>query len=272
MSLENELNTRLDRSLKELEDVTVSLQHVKRLADTQHASTEHLSNITNAMIGVATQLNAVLASVGQSGSALQSAADLLKTVDVKAGLSQIDLELKASSLDLQAVRQEIQSLRLQSDLAVQQGEHNQTELTNLSNAVNGSISNAEASRSSLAASFIQIDLELKASSRDLQAVRQEIQSLRLQSDLAVQQGEHNKTELTNLSNTVNRSISNAEASRSSLAASVLQLETFVSDKFSGLSNALQALEKRGRISILGTCLLVILSAAAVLYKLARLPQ
>ena len=205
MSLENELNTRLDRSLKELEDVTVSLQHVKRLADTQHASTEHLSNITNAMIGVATQLNAVLASVGQSGSALQSAADLLKTVDVKAGLSQIDLELKASSRDLQAVRQEIQSLRLQSDLAVQQGEHNQTELTNLSNAVN-------------------------------------------------------------------RSISNAEASRSSLAASVVQLETFVSDKFSGLSNALQALEKRGGISILGTWLLVILSAAAVLYQLARLPQ
>ena len=205
MSLENELNTRLDRSLKELEDVTVSLQHVKRLADTQHASTEHLSNITNAMIGVATQLNAVLASVGQSGSALQSAADLLKTVDVKAGLSQIDLELKASSRDLQAVRQEIQSLRLQSDLAVQQGEHNQTELTNLSNAVNGSISNAE-------------------------------------------------------------------ASRSSLAASVVQLETFVSDKFSGLSNALQALEKRGGISILVTWLLVILSAAAVLYPLARLPQ
>ena len=205
MPLDNELNTRLDRSLKELEDVTVSLQHVKRLADTQHASTEHLSNITNAMIGVATQLNAVLASVGQSGSALQSAADLLKTVDVKAGLSQIDLELKASS-------------------------------------------------------------------RDLQAVRQEIQSLRLQSDLAVQQGEHNKTELTNLSNTVTRSISNAEASRSSLAASVVQLETFVSDKFSGLSNALQALEKRGGISILGTWLLVILSAAAVLYALARLPQ
>ena len=205
MSLENELNTRLDRSLKELEDVTVSLQHVKRLADTQHASTEHLSNITNAMIGVATQLNAVLASVGQSGSALQSAADLLKTVDVKAGLSQIDLELQASSRDLQAVRQEIQSLRLQSDLAVQQGEHNQTELTNLSNAVNGSISNAE-------------------------------------------------------------------ASRSSLAASVVQLETFVSDKFSGLSNALQALEKRGGISILGTWLLVILSAAAVLTALARLPQ
>ena len=205
MSLENELNTRLDRSLKELEDVTVSLQHVKRLADTQHASTEHLSNITNAMIGVATQLNAVLASVGQSGSALQSAADLLKTVDVKAGLSQIDLELKASSRDLQAVRQEIQSLRLQSDLAVQQGEHNQTELTNLSNAVNGSISNAE-------------------------------------------------------------------ASRSSLAASVVQLETFVSDKFSGLSNALQALEKRGGISILVTWLLVILSAAAVLTALARLPQ
>ncbi len=205
MPLDNELNTRLDRSLKELEDVTVSLQHVKRLADTQHASTEHLSNITNAMIGVATQLNAVLASVGQSGSALQSAADLLKTVDVKAGLSQIDLELKASSRDLQAVRQEIQSLRLQSDLAVQQGEHNQTELTNLSNAVNGSISNAE-------------------------------------------------------------------ASRSSLAASVVQLETFVSDKFSGLSNALQALEKRGGISILGTWLLVILSAAAVLYPLARLPQ
>ena len=205
MPLDNELNTRLDRSLKELEDVTVSLQHVKRLADTQHASTEHLSNITNAMIGVATQLNAVLASVGQSGSALQSAADLLKTVDVKAGLSQIDLELKASS-------------------------------------------------------------------RDLQAVRQEIQSLRLQSDLAVQQGEHNKTELTNLSNTVNRSISNAEASRSSLAASVVQLETFVSDKFSGLSNALQALEKRGGISILGTWLLVILSAAAVLTALARLPQ
>ena len=205
MPLDNELNTRLNRSLKELEDVTVSLQHVKRLADTQHASTEHLSNITNAMIGVATQLNAVLASVGQSGSALQSAADLLKTVDVKAGLSQIDLELKASS-------------------------------------------------------------------RDLQAVRQEIQSLRLQSDLAVQQGEHNKTELTNLSNTVNRSISNAEASRSSLAASVLQLETFVSDKFSGLSNALQALEKRGGISILVTWLLVILSAAAVLYPLARLPQ
>ncbi len=205
MPLDNELNTRLDRSLKELEDVTVSLQHVKRLADTQHASTEHLSNITNAMIGVATQLNAVLASVGQSGSALQSAADLLKTVDVKAGLSQIDLELKASSRDLQAVRQEIQSLRLQSDLAVQQGEHNQTELTNLSNAVNGSISNAE-------------------------------------------------------------------ASRSSLAASVVQLETFVSDKFSGLSNALQALEKRGGISILVTWLLVILSAAAVLTALARLPQ
>ncbi len=205
MPLDNELNTRLDRSLKELGDVTVSLQHVKRLADTQHASTEHLSNITNAMIGVATQLNAVLASVGQSGSALQSAADLLKTVDVKAGLSQIDLELKASSRDLQAVRQEIQSLRLQSDLAVQQGEHNQTELTNLSNAVNGSISNAE-------------------------------------------------------------------ASRSSLAASVVQLETFVSDKFSGLSNALQALEKRGGISILVTWLLVILSAAAVLYPLARLPQ
>ena len=205
MPLDNELNTRLDRSLKELEDVTVSLQHVKRLADTQHASTEHLSNITNAMIGVATQLNAVLASVGQSGSALQSAADLLKTVDVKAGLSQIDLELKASSRDLQAVRQEIQSLRLQSDLAVQQGEHNQTELTNLSNTVNGSISNIE-------------------------------------------------------------------ASRSSLAASVVQLETFVSDKFSGLSNALQALEKRGGISILVTWLLVILSAAAVLYPLARLPQ
>ena len=205
MPLDNELNTRLDRSLKELGDVTVSLQHVKRLADTQHASTEHLSNITNAMIGVATQLNAVLASVGQSGSALQSAADLLKTVDVKAGLSQIDLELKASSRDLQAVRQEIQSLRLQSDLAVQQGEHNQTELTNLSNAVNGSISNAE-------------------------------------------------------------------ASRSSLAASVVQLETFVSDKFSGLSNALQALEKRGRISILGTWLLVVLSAAAVLTILALLPQ
>ena len=162
MPLDNELNTRLDRSLKELEDVTVSLQHVKRLADTQHASTEHLSNITNAMIGVATQLNAVLASVGQSGSALQSAADLLKTVDVKAGLSQIDLELKASSRDLQAVRQEIQSLRLQSDLAVQQGEHNQTELTNLSNAVNGSISNAEASRSSLAAGVVKIDLELRS--------------------------------------------------------------------------------------------------------------
>jgi len=205
MPIDNDLNTRLDRSLKELGDVTVSLQHVKRLADTQHASTEHLSNITAAMIGVANQLSAVLASVGQSGSALQSAADLLKTVDVKAGLSQIDLELKASSRDLQAVRQEIQSLRLQSDLAVQQGEHNQTELTNLSNAVNGSISNAE-------------------------------------------------------------------ASRSSLAASVVQLETFVSDKFSGLSNALQALEKRGRISILGTWLVVVLSAAAVLTILALLPQ
>jgi len=205
MPIDNELNTRLDRSLKELGDVTVSLQHVKRLADTQQASTEHLSTITAAMIGVANQLSTVLASVGQSGSALQSAADLLKTVDVKAGLSQIDLELKASSRDLQAVRQEIQSLRLQSDLAVQHGEHNQTELTNLSNAVNGSISNAE-------------------------------------------------------------------ASRSSLAASVVQLETFVSDKFSGLSNALQALEKRGRISILGTWLVVVLSAAAVLTILALLPQ
>lgn len=90
MALDAELRSRVERSLKELEEVVGSLHHVKRLADSQHASAEELSKVVSTMEAAAGQFRALLESVGQSGVVLQSAVDAVRAVDPAAVVSRVD--------------------------------------------------------------------------------------------------------------------------------------------------------------------------------------
>jgi uncharacterized protein YoxC len=90
MTLEAELRTRVDRSLKELEEVVGSLHHVKRLADTQQSASDRLSAVAAAMEIAGDRLKGMAETMGQTGPILQAAVDAVRSADPGAVLNRTD--------------------------------------------------------------------------------------------------------------------------------------------------------------------------------------
>ncbi|BDD88844.1 hypothetical protein [Desulfofustis limnaeus] len=89
MVLEAELRQRVEQSSKELEEIIDSLQHIKRLADSQQSSTEQLAKVAKLMEEVAKKLGTLQVMAGQSESALQTAVESVKAADWTAIIKQI---------------------------------------------------------------------------------------------------------------------------------------------------------------------------------------
>lgn len=95
MPLDLELRGRVERSLKELEEIAGSLHHVRRLADTQDRSVEELASVSKVMEGVSRQLAAVTASIGEAGGLLESAVTAVKQADPGATIQRVDAVARA---------------------------------------------------------------------------------------------------------------------------------------------------------------------------------
>lgn len=111
MPLDLELRGRVERSLKELEEITGALHHVRRLADTQHSSVEELAKVSKAMEDVSRQLATVTSNIGETGGVLESAVTAVKQADPGATIQRVD-----------AVARIIQNLgtRLDAGIALQE--------------------------------------------------------------------------------------------------------------------------------------------------------
>lgn len=132
MALEAELQSRVDRSLKELDGIVVALQEVKRLADSQHMSAEQLSLVAVAMDGASNQFRTLIESVGVSGATLQSAVEIMQATnpattldmiaEVQKGVtsltslidSVVQLE-ESAQRDLETIRASVESIPVKID-------------------------------------------------------------------------------------------------------------------------------------------------------------
>jgi len=146
MALEAELRSRVDQSLRELEEVVGSLHYVKRLADSEHASAEQLSRVAATMEAAAGQFKALLASVGQSGAVLQSAVEAVRAADPAAVLDRVD-----------AVGQSVAGVGARVDASVQLGEFARGELTTVRAAVEGTPAKIEAAARAQAAAVERLE-------------------------------------------------------------------------------------------------------------------
>lgn len=146
MALEAELRSRVDQSLRELEEVVGSLHHVKRLADSEHASAEQLSRVAAAMDAAAGQFAALLGSVGQSGAVLQSAVEAVRAADPAAFLNRVD-----------AVGQSVAGVGARVDASVQVGEFVRGELTTVRAVVESTPAKIEAAARAQAAAVERLE-------------------------------------------------------------------------------------------------------------------
>ncbi|TAK55025.1 MAG: hypothetical protein EPO25_05080 [Gammaproteobacteria bacterium] len=115
MALETELRSRVDQSLRELQEVVGSLHHVKRLADTQHASAEQLSRVASAMETAAGQFGGLLESVGKSSAILVSAVEAVRAADPAVVVSRVDAVGHAVAATVQLgefARGELEAIRV----------------------------------------------------------------------------------------------------------------------------------------------------------------
>lgn len=162
MALEAELRSRVERSLKELEEVVGSLSHVRRLADSQQASVEQLSRVASAMEDAGTQFRALLESVGQSGITLKTAADTLKSADPAPAFEKIGALVASSRDEVGAVRQAIGLLGTRVDATVQLGEAVRSELATLRSAVGDVPSKIEAGARAQASALDRLEKAIAA--------------------------------------------------------------------------------------------------------------
>lgn len=146
MALEAELRSRVDQSLRELEEVVGSLHHVKRLADSEHASAEQLSRVAATMDAAAGQFAALLASVGQCGAVLQSAVEAVRAADPAAVLNRVD-----------AVGQSVAGVGARVDASVQFGEFARGELTTVRTVVESTPAKIEAAARAQAAAVERLE-------------------------------------------------------------------------------------------------------------------
>jgi methyl-accepting chemotaxis protein len=166
MALEAELRSRVERSLKELEEVVGSLSHVRRLADSQQASAEQLSRVASAMEDAGSQFRALLESVGHSGATLKTAADTLKAADPAPAFEKIGALVAGSRDEVGAVRQAIGVLGTRVDATVQLGEAARGELTTLRAAVGEVPARIEAGARAQASALDRLEKAIAAKVED----------------------------------------------------------------------------------------------------------
>jgi hypothetical protein len=146
MALEAELRSRVEQSLRELEEVVGSLHHVKRLADSQHASTEQLVTVAAAMEDVGAQFRSLLESVGQSGAVLKSAVDAVKAADPAAVIARVE-----------GVGEKVSAIGQRVDAVVQLGEFNRGELGSIRAGVESIPGRVEAAARAQAAAIERME-------------------------------------------------------------------------------------------------------------------
>ncbi len=158
MALEQELRSRVDQSLREIQEIIESLSHVKRLADKQSAAVEQMSSVATTLTTVGEQLKALTITVGQTGPVLQSAVDVVKSSDPGAILNRAD----AISQSVAALDARLGSVGARLEQAVQLGEASRATLDPIRSAVEAAPVRAEAAARAQAAALERLEQSISA--------------------------------------------------------------------------------------------------------------
>lgn len=110
MALEAELRARVEQSVKDLDQVVRSLHEVKRLADSNQASTKQLTKLTTSMDSASGQIQALLQSIEQAGAVLVTGAATLKAADPGPAISEAKAVILESKAESAALRHSMTSL------------------------------------------------------------------------------------------------------------------------------------------------------------------
>jgi methyl-accepting chemotaxis protein len=162
MALEAELRSRVERSLKELEEISGALQEVRRLADSQRASAEQFARASAAIESTGGQFRALLEGIGQSGAVLQSAVEVVRAADPAPTFEKIGALVVNSRDEVGAVRQAIGVLGTRVDATVQLGEAARGELSALRSAVGDVPSKIEAGARAQASALDRLEKAIAA--------------------------------------------------------------------------------------------------------------
>ena len=158
MALEQELRSRVDQALREIQEIIESLSHVKHLADKQSASVEQMSSVATTLTTVGEQLKALTITVGQTGPVLQSAVDVVKSSDPSAILNRAD----AISQSVSALDARLGSFDARLEQAVQLGEASRATLDPIRLSVEAAPVRAEAAARAQAAALERLEQSISA--------------------------------------------------------------------------------------------------------------